>query len=320
MFNYINIKDLFLSNYLIPENGQCFYGYLDLKKSNLAALGIKVKNNKEKFILAFGASNTDLVVIPYDNLNQEFALNQKIILRINSLKVNLNKHTLIIKGDNTDLIYLKIDKKIFKDNSYKIDLITFVNRFKENIEAPKVKNQVEEKSMEEKRVEEVIPEVNTNNTLADKDLTYNFNSIIIPSSLLENPEESQIKYLNPFKGEITGNKDKLIISSNGKHIIVLSSRITNVITRKSADLTKVEIWVQSHNENIFKVILDYTDMLNNDLKENICKFINTYYHSGEDLDKIVLKEQKKVKKDNGILLMWLGIAIILGVALYFFLK
>ncbi len=321
-----SVKKLYKDNNLINENSQVFYGFLDIKKSNLNKLNILVKSNKEKYICSIGASNKDFVIIPYNNLNKEFSLDQKVIYELENItKVIINKillkYYISIYLNEELLIRIIFEKRHLKNIEFYKNIINFIKRFN-YIDKAKILKDERKLTLENKKNNlDLESKINLKEQNLSKNLanSYCFSSTIIPSTLLKDPTSSPVQFQDSFKGQVQGNSDYVLILNNKEEIKILNKRIHNVIVRSLEDKKEVEILIESNNECLFKIILTNEDLANRNLKDNIKIFINSFFHSGTDIDSIKFV---KSKKNNSLLkgLIWYLILILIILGVIFLLK
>ena len=333
MITFDYVEKLYKYNNLIGSDGQVFYGYIDNKKTDLAKINIYLKNNKEKKIIAVGASREELIIIPYSSLNKEFLMDQKSIFSLNNItKVKLKKvfsnYYLSLYLNDTLFLTLNFAQRHIENKLFLNNVIAFLNRVKldgKNILLKKLKdnnqnNMEQDNSLQAPAPNNSVQNPASSNLGTNNNINFNLKTTIMPTSLLVNPLTSEVTNLSLTNANIKVLNNEITLEYEGQRYQIPFNKITNIIERRSNDLTHVEVIFQSHNQVLFKIILGYNELANKTLINNLQNLINQFNHTGEGLNNIILN--KKIDNKNSILsnIIWFIILVLIILAIYYFLK
>lgn len=340
MITFDYVEKLYKYNNLIGSDGQVFYGYIDNKKTDLAKINIYLKNNKEKKIIAVGISREELIIIPYSSLNKEFLMDQKSIFSLNNItKVKIKKvfsnYYLSFYLNDTLFLTLNFAQRHIENKLFLNNVIAFLNRVKldgKNILLKELKdnNMKQDNSAVIPASSNAVQNSSANNQVqnnpassnlgTNNNINFNLKTTIMPTSLLVNPLTSEVTNLSLTNANIKVLNNEITLEYEGQRYQIPFNKITNIIERRSNDLTHVEVIFQSHNQVLFKIILGYNELANKTLTNNLQNLINQFNHTGEGLNNIILN--KKIDNKNSILsnIIWFIILVLIILAIYYFLK
>ena len=329
MITFDYVEKLYKYNNLIGSDGQVFYGYIDNKKTDLAKINIYLKNNKEKKIIAVGVSREELIIIPYSSLNKEFLMDQKSIFSLNNItKVKLKKvfsnYYLSLYLNDTLFLTLNFAQRHIENKLFLNNVIAFLNRVKldgKNILLKELKDNNQNKMEQDNSLQAPAPNNPASSNLGtNNNINFNLKTTIMPTSLLANPLTSEVTNLSLTNANIKVLNNEITLEYEGQRYQIPFNKITNIIERRSNDLTHVEVIFQSHNQVLFKIILGYNELANKTLTNNLQNLINQFNHTGEGLNNIILN--KKIDNKNSILsnIIWFIILVLIILAIYYFLK
>ncbi len=320
------------------------------KEQKVIALGV---SDADLIVIPYSSLNKQFL------LNQKSVFNLSEINRA-IVKKSLNKYSLTIALMNSSLITIIFEKRHLENPTFKSNILKFLDKIpsegKEIIAtATKDKGQIDFANLAEANPNipnqapgiPVTPGIptpqepstppasvatpkpsnppnyqmpKTNKAKDAGGLICQFKATVIPTTLLENPEESNVQKLDPIKATISFYENNLTINSFTLNYNIDKNRISSIIVKRNDDDT-LRLRVLSRNDEIFAVLIQYSDMGNSNYKENVLSLINSFIHTGEGIENLVASHKdKKVSNSFATLGWFLLLALIIGAIVWFNIK